>query len=251
MLDGRRVDAGRVGGDAGRPAGAGVGSAQAERPLRVVVHVNIAKTTDEKVGLGNVGNTSRPRAMTVSRPRSRSSAMPKVSDWSRRPGPSGRRRRRADQTGRPVRRVSEHDAAAIDPARGPAPRGRHRPLGRLRDRPQAAGRLLVLQALTWPRRAPEELSMMRSLSTWPRSAAALRLAGLRRERGRRRLRGPGGVRIMAARPSPGPPTPRRRGRRQGPDPGGPPLPPGLRRRPPAQGDARVVAGRLPLLQAGQ
>ena len=34
----------------------GVGSAQAERPLRVVVHVNFAKTTDEKLGLGNVEN---------------------------------------------------------------------------------------------------------------------------------------------------------------------------------------------------
>ncbi len=38
---------------------------------------------------------------------------------------------------------------------------------------------------------------------------------------------------------------------QGPDPGGPALPSGLRGRPPAQGHARVVAGRLPLLQAGQ
>ena len=33
----------------------GVGRAGG-RPLRVVVHVNIAKTTDEKVGLSNIGN---------------------------------------------------------------------------------------------------------------------------------------------------------------------------------------------------
>ena len=41
------------------------------------------------------------------------------------------------------------------------------------------------------------------------------------------------------------------GRRQGPDPGGPPLPAGLRRGPPAEGPARVLAGRLPLLQAAE
>jgi intracellular sulfur oxidation DsrE/DsrF family protein len=36
--------------------GRGVGSAQAERPLRVVVHINFAKATDEKLALSNVEN---------------------------------------------------------------------------------------------------------------------------------------------------------------------------------------------------
>jgi len=36
--------------------GRGVGSAQAERPLRVVVHINFAKTTDEKLALNNIEN---------------------------------------------------------------------------------------------------------------------------------------------------------------------------------------------------
>ena len=34
----------------------GVGSAQAERPLRVVVQINFAKSTDQKLGLANVEN---------------------------------------------------------------------------------------------------------------------------------------------------------------------------------------------------
>jgi intracellular sulfur oxidation DsrE/DsrF family protein len=34
----------------------GVGSAQADRPLKVVVHVNFAQTTHQKQGLGNVEN---------------------------------------------------------------------------------------------------------------------------------------------------------------------------------------------------
>ena len=43
-------------GDAGRPAGAGRRGAQADRPLKVVVHVNFAQTTHQKQGLGNVEN---------------------------------------------------------------------------------------------------------------------------------------------------------------------------------------------------
>lgn len=38
------------------PLSRGVGWAQADRPLRVVVHVNIAKTTDERIGLNNIEN---------------------------------------------------------------------------------------------------------------------------------------------------------------------------------------------------
>lgn len=40
----------------------GVGSSQADRPLRVVVHVNFAQTTRERIGLGNVENILKAAA---------------------------------------------------------------------------------------------------------------------------------------------------------------------------------------------
>src|SRR5262249_15548330 len=58
--------------------------------------------------------------------------------------------------GRPVRRVPEHDATAIDPARGPAPGRRHGTLRRVRDRPPPAGGVFVLQALTTYQKMPAE-----------------------------------------------------------------------------------------------
>ncbi len=133
----------------------GVGSAQADATLKVVVHVNFPTVTRTKAGLKNVENMLKAAGddglkadievvchgegiRLVEKARTELAAeVAALAD-------QGVRFLGCQNTMR----------AAIAPGRRPAPRRRHRPLRRLRDRPEAAGRLRLFQALIASRRPP-------------------------------------------------------------------------------------------------